>query len=214
MNPRAGVLIAVSLGIAASAGFSYLSGNIWAGFFCVIFISICYLIYLDRTVVTSLNHNKHKVAIRVLIAALVVVQVYASYMSYDQSQFTKNNLTETRSTIDEGASKFHTQQVLLDTFLHYYSRADEPDASIASSFKEVMGDRLNADGTLDFTPPQLNEDVVFKYEIVSPDEVVITASAKIGKGENPQFVNVSTETGKYQAVATLTPNGIGYEREN
>ena len=40
------------------------------------------------------------------------------------------------------------------------------------------------------------------------------ASAKIGKGENPEFVNVSNQTGKYQAIATVTPNGIDYEREN
>jgi hypothetical protein len=44
--------------------------------------------------------------------------------------------------------------------------------------------------------------------------VIITASAKIGEGENPEFINVSNQTGKYQAIATVTPNGIDYEREN
>lgn len=214
MTKELGYITAGVLGVAASAGISFVTENIWSGFLTAILIGIIYLIILDRKLVQSLENPNHKVTIRVLIAALVLVQSYAAYIVYDRSQFMRTNLAETRSSIDEGVSKMLTQQALLDVFKHYYSQEDQTNATIASSFRDVMGDRLNTDGTVDFSEPNVNRDIIFNYEILSPDEVVITASAKIGKGENPEFINVSNETGKYQAFATLTPNGIDYEREN
>lgn len=214
MTKELGYIIAGILGVAATAGVSFVTGNIWSGFLTAILVGVLYLIIMDRKLIQPIETSSQKIVIRVLIILLVLVQSFAAYAVYDRSQFMENNLAETRSSIDEGSSKIHTQEVLLDTFKHYYSQAPQSDATIASSFREVMGDRLHADGTLDFNESAIDKQIVFKYEIASPDEVVITASAKIGKGENPEFVNVSDETGKYQAYATLTPNGIDYEREN
>lgn len=214
MKREAGYIIAGIIGVAACAGISFITGDIWTGFLTAIFGGVLYLIIVDRKLVQTLEKPSQKITIRILIAALVLVQSFAAYMVYDRSQFMENNLAETRSSIDEGTSKVQTQQALLDTFKHYYSQTDQVNASIASSFREVMGDQLEADGTVNFSGSNVRRDIVFRYEIVSPDEVVITASARIGKGENPEFVNVSDETGKYQAIATLTPNGIDYEREN
>lgn len=214
MKGEVGYIIAGVLGVAASAGISFATGDIWAGFLTAIFVGVVYLIILDRKAVQTLEKPGQKITFRILIVALVLIQSFAAYMVYDRSQFMEENLSETRSSIDEGASKLHTQQALLDTFKHYYSQQNQADATIASSFREVMGDRLQADGTIDLIDPNFNQDIIFRYEIISPDEVVITASAKIGKGENPEFVNVSNQTGKYQAIATVTTNGIDYEREN
>jgi hypothetical protein len=169
---------------------------------------------MDRKLIQPVKNPDQKVVIRVLIVLLVLVQSFSAYVIYDRSQFTENNLDVTRSSIDEGASKIYTQRALLNVFKHYYNQVDQADATIASSFREVLGSQLNDDGTIDLVEPNINQDIVFKYEVFSPDEVIITASAKIGMGENPDFVNVSDETGKYQAQATLTPEGIDYEREN
>ncbi len=206
-------IIAGVLGIAATAAVSFFTGNIWAGFLTAIFVGVVYLIILDRKLIQTLERPVQKITIRILIAALILVQSFAAYVVYDRSHFMEQNLIKTRSSIDEGISKIYTQKALFDTFKHYYAQPEQDNATIASSFREVMGDRLQADGTVDF-PENVDRDIVFKYEILSPDEVVITASAKIGKGENPEFVNVSNQTGKYQAIATVTPTGIDYEREN
>lgn len=214
MIKELGYIIAGILGVAASAGVSFVTGNIWSGFLTAILVGVLYLVIMDRKLVQLIENPSQKVVIRILIVMLVLAQSFTAYMVYDRSQFMQDNLAKTRSTIDEGSSKIHTQEILLETFKHYYSESGQADVTIASSFREVMGDNLHADGTLDFSEPNVNRDINFRYEIVSPDEVVITASAKIGKGENPKFVNVSDETGKYQAYATLTPEGINYEREN
>jgi hypothetical protein len=213
MKRETGYITAGVLGVAASAAISFATGDIWAGFLTAIFVGILYLIILDRKVVQSLEKPGQKITFRILIIALVLAQSFAAYVVYDRSHFMEQNLVETRSSIDEGISKMYTQKVLFDTFKHYHVQPEEDNASIASSFQEVMGDRLQADGTVDFAE-NVDRDIVFNYEILSPNEVVITASAKIGKGENPEFVNVSNQTGKYQAIATLTPSGIDYEREN
>lgn len=212
MKREVGYIIAGVLGVAATAGISFATGDIWGGFLTAIFVSVLYLIILDRKAVQTLEKPGQKITFRILIIALVLAQSFATYMIYDRSQFMEDNLSETRSSIDEGASKLHTQQALLDTFKHYYSQPD--NATIASAFREVMGDRLQADGTINLIDPNFNQDIIFRYEIITPDEVMITASAKIGEGENPEFLNVSNQTGKYQAIATVTPNGIDYEREN
>jgi hypothetical protein len=214
MTKELGYILVGILGVAASAGVSFVTGNIWTGFLTAILIGVLYLIIMDRKLVQSIENSSQKIVIRVLIALLVLAQSFTAYVVFDRSQFTESNLAETRSSIDEGSSKIHTQEILLDTFKHYYSQSAQSDVTIASSFREVMGDRLHADGTVGFNEPAIDRQIVFKYKIISPDEVVITASAKIGKGENSEFVNVSNETGKYQANATLTPNGIDYEREN
>lgn len=214
MKREAGYIIVGILSVAACAGIAFITENIWTGFFAGFIFGIIYLLILDRKMIQSLDKSGHKTTARVLITALVLAQCYASYVIYDRSQFAENNLHQTRSNIDEGVSKLRTQEVLLKTLQHYYSQSDQTEATIASAFREVMGDRLNPDGTVDMTEPGVRTDIQFGYEIISPDEVSITASATIGKGVNPDFVNVSSQTGKYQAVATLTPNGIDYEREN
>ncbi|MDR9364258.1 MAG: hypothetical protein RI575_02880 [Balneolaceae bacterium] len=214
MTKELGYIIAGILGVAASAGVSFVTGNIWSGFLTAILIGVLYLIIIDRKLIKSLESSSQKVVLRVLIILLVLAQSFAGYVLYDRSQLLEKNLIKTRTSIDQGSSKIHSQEILLDTFKHYYSQGAQSDVTIASSFREVMGDRLHADGTLGFNEPAIDRQIVFKYKIVSPDEIVITASAKISKGENPEFVNVSDETGKCQAYATLTPEGIDYEREN
>lgn len=214
MKREAVYIIAGILGVAVCAGIAFITENIWTGFFAAFVFGIIYLLILDRKLIQSLENPGHKLTARVLITALVLAQSYASYVIYDRSQFAESNLEETRSSIDEGVSKLRTQEVLFETLQHYYSQTDQTESTIASAFREVMGDRLNTDGTLDMTEPGVYSDIQYEYDIVSPDEVTITASATIGKGMNPGFVTVSSKTGKYQAVATLTPNGIDYEREN
>lgn len=214
MKRKAGYIVAGVLGVAACAGIAFITGNIWAGFFAALFISLIYLLWLDRKVLQTIESAPQKTAIRVLIILLVFAQFFAAYMTYNRSQFTESNLVKTRASIDEGISKLRTQEVLLETLQHYYSQSDLTERTIASSFREVMGGRLNPDGTLGMTEPGVHSDIHYEYDIVSPDQVSITASATVGKGMNSDFVNVSSKTGKYQAVATLTPNGIGYEREN
>lgn len=214
MKREAGYIIAGILGVAVCGGISFITGNIWAGFFAAMFISLFYLIWLDRKVLQTIESTPQKTAIRALIILLVSVQFIAAYMTYNRSEFSESNLVKTRTSIDEGISKIRTQEVLLETLKHYTSQPEETNATIASSFREVMGDKLNDDGSIDMSEPGVQTDIYFEYEIISPDEVAITASAKIGQGQNPDFVNVSSQTGKYQAVATLTPNGISYEREN
>lgn len=207
-------LIAGILGILVTAGISFITGSIWTGFFAALLIGLVYLIWLDRKILKNIESTRQKTIIRVLIILLIFTQFFAAYMTYDHSQFTQNNLAITRSSIDEGISRIRTQEVLLETLKHYNSQAEDVNATIASSFREVMGDRLNPNGTVDFTEPGVNTDIHFEYEIISPEKVIIRASAMIGKGRSPDFVNVSSQTGKYQAVATLTLNGIDYEREN
>lgn len=214
MKLKTGYIIAGSLCLVFSAGVSYLSGNIWAGFLIAFTIGVLYLFILDRTQVQSLEKRNQKLTLRVIIVLLVLSQSLAAYAIYDMSRFQQENLAKIRSSIDEGVSKLYTQKFLLDTLEFYYGQTDQPDASIASSFREVIGDQLQPDGTILFTDQYVNRDITFRYEIPTPDKVIIRASAKIGKGQNPEFVNVGSETGKYQAVATVTPNGIDYEREN
>lgn len=214
MKRKLGYIIAGSLCLVVSAGVSYLSGNIWAGFLTAVITGVIYLIILDRTLIQSLEKPSQKLTLRIIIGLLVLSQSLAAYAVYDQSQFMQDNLAKTRSSIDEGVSKLYTQKFLLDTLEFYYGQTDQLDASIASSFREVMGDQLQTDGTILFSDQYVNRDITFRYEIPTPDKVIIRASAKIGKGQNPEFVNVSSKTGKYQAVATVTPNGIDYEREN
>lgn len=214
MKREAGYITAGVLAVASCTGISFFTGNIWSGFFAALAIGLIYLIWLDRKVLQTIESTTQKTAIRVLIILLVSAQFFAAYMTYNRSQFSESNLIQTRASIDEGISKIRTQEVLLETLEHFYSQPEDANATIASSFHEVMGDRLNDDGSIDMSEPGVQTDIYFEYEIVSPDEVAITASARIGQGQNPDFVNVSSQTGKYQAVATLTPNGISYEREN
>lgn len=211
MKREAGYIIAGIMGVAACAGTSFITGSIWMSFFAALFIGLFYLIWLDRKILQNIESAWQKTIIRALIILLVFAQFFSAYMTYGHTQFMQNNLVETRSSIDEGISKIKTQEILLETLEYYYSQPGNANATIASSFREVMGDRLQANGTITFAE---RTDLHFIYEIISPDEVMITASAKIGRGENPDFENVSSKTGRYQAVATLTPNGIDYEREN
>ncbi|MCG2588378.1 hypothetical protein [Rhodohalobacter sulfatireducens] len=214
MKREAGFIMAGILGIAASAGVSFVTGNIWAGLFTVLFISLIYLIWLDRKVIQSIESAPQKTAIRVLIVLLVFVQFFGAYLTYSRSQITENNLVQIRTNIDEGISKIRTQEVLLETLKHHASLPEDASATIASSFRQIMGDKLNDDGSIDLSESGVETDIHFEYKIISPEKVSITASAKIAHGRNSDFVNVSSQTGKYQAVATLTPNGISYEREN
>ena len=214
MKREAGYIIGGILGIAACGGIAFITENIWTGFFAAFIFGVIYLIILDRKLIQSLQKPSHKITARILILALVLSQSYTSYVNYNKSAFAVNNLEKTRSTIDEGISKLRTQEALLEVLQHFYSQANQDEITIASSFREVMRDRLEPNGTVNLTKPGVPSDIFYEYEIISPDEVSITASAKIGKGENPDFVNVSSHTGKYQAVVTLTPNGISYEREN
>lgn len=211
MKREAGYTITGIFGISVCAGISFITGSIWAGYFAALIVGLVYLIWLDRKVLQTIEAARKKNTIRVLITLLVLAQFITAYMTYDHSQFMESNLVTTRSSIDEGVSKIKTQEVLLETLMHYYSQPENVNSTISSSFREVMGDRLHDDGTINFAE---RIDLNFRYEILSPDEVMITTSAKIGAGENPEFVNVSSQTGKYQAAATLTPNGIDYEREN
>ena len=214
MKRKSGYIITGSLWLLVSAGVSYLSGNIWAGYLTAVITGVLYLIFLDRTLVQSLEKPNQKLTLRIIIVLLVLSQSFAAYAIYDMSQFQQDNLAKTRSSIDEGVSKAYTQKLLLDTLEFYYNQTDKPDVSIASSFREVMGDQLQPDGTILFTNQNVNRDITFRYEIPTSDKVIIQASAKIGKGQDPEFVNVNSETGKYQAVATVTPDGIKYDREN
>ena len=214
MKRKSGYIITGSLWLLVSAGVSYLSGNIWAGYLTAVITGVLYLIFLDRTLVQSLEKPNQKLTLRIIIVLLVLSQSFAAYAIYDMSQFQQDNLAKTRSSIDEGVSKVYTQKLLLDTLEFYHNQTAKPDASIASSFREVMGDQLQPDGTILFTDQYVNRDITFRYEIPTSDKVIIRAIAKIGKGQDPGFVNVNSETGKYQAVATVTPDGIKYEREN
>lgn len=214
MKKESGYIIAGILGVTLCAGLSFITENVWAGFFTALFIGLFYLIWLDRKILRTIESLSQKAIIRSLIILLVFAQFFAAYMTFNRSQFAQINLMETRSSIDEGVSKLRTQEVLLETLKHYTSQPEDANATIASSFREVMGDRLHPDGTLEMDEPGIQTDIHFEYEIISPDEVTITASARIGNGENPDFINVNSQTGKYQGVATLTPNGIDYEREN
>ena len=214
MKRKSGYIITGSLWLLVSAGVSYLSGNIWAGYLTAVITGVLYLIILDRTLIQSLEKPNQKLTLRIIIVLLVLSQSFAAYAIYDMSQFQQDNLAKTRSSIDEGVSKAYTQKLLLDTLEFYYNQTDKPDVSIASSFREVMGDQLQPDGTILFTNQNVNRDITFRYEIPTSDKVIIQASAKIGKGQDPEFVNVNSETGKYQAAASVTPDGIEYEREN
>lgn len=214
MNRKAGYIIAGIMGVAACAGISFATGSIWAGYFSALVVGLIYLIWLDRKVVQNLEMKGQKPILRLLIAVLVITQFFAAYITFDRSQFMQNNLAETRSSIDEGISKMKTQQILLETMRHYYSTPEKNEATLASSFRDVMGDRLQPDGSIDLSEPGVDTDIHFEVEIVSPNEIKVTAGPEIGKGEDPGFINVNSQTGKYQAVATLTPNGIDYEREN
>ncbi|MDZ7718234.1 MAG: hypothetical protein U5K72_05370 [Balneolaceae bacterium] len=151
MTKELGYIIAGILGVAASAGVSYVTGNIWSGFLTAVLIGVLYLIIMNRKLIQPLESSSQKVALRVLIVLLVLAQSFAAYVVYDRSQFMENNLAETRSSIDEGSSKIHTQEILLDTFKHYYSQSDQDSTTIASSFREVMGDKLNDDGSIDLS---------------------------------------------------------------
>jgi len=214
MKQKTGYILTGSLWLLVAAGVSYLSGNIWAGYLTAVITGVLYLIILDRTLIQSLEKPNQKLTLRIIIVLLVMSQSFAAYVIYDMSQFQQDNLAKTRSSIDEGVSKLYTQEFLLNTLEFYYNQTDQPGTSIASSFREVMGDQLQPDGTILFTDQYVNRDITFRYEIPTPDKVIIRASAKIGKGEDTEFVNVNSETGKYQAVATVTPDGIEYEREN
>jgi hypothetical protein len=214
MKQKLSYILTGSLCMVVAAGVSYLSGNIWAGYLTAVITGVLYLIILDRTFIQSLEKPNQKLTLRIIIVLLVLSQLLAAYAIYDMSRFQQDNLAKTRTSIDEGVSKVYTQKLLLDTLEFYYNQTDKPDASIASSFREVMGDQLQPDGTILFFDQYVNRDITFRYEIPNSDKVIIRASAKIGKGQDPGFVNVNSETGKYQAVATVTPDGIEYEREN
>ncbi|MDX1641028.1 MAG: hypothetical protein R3220_04995, partial [Balneolaceae bacterium] len=146
MKREAGYITTGILGVAACGGIAFMTENIWAGFFAALFISLLYLIWLDRKVLRSIESVPQKTAIRVLIVLLVFAQFFAAYMTYSQSQFTESNLVKTRASIDEGISKIRTQEVLLETLQHYTSQPEDAGTTIASSFREIMGDKLNDDG--------------------------------------------------------------------
>lgn len=197
------VLIAFSL--------SFLFGNLWIGFWAAFAAVTVWLFILDRTVVSK---SSSRVLIRTFIVLFLTTQLVAAIQFYSRSDQQVETLRTIRTTIVSNISHIEMERALQHTLRHYYMESDQPEATLEHSFRQLFEDRMEADGHFLQEYTSSEEELNFRYEIASPDSIILAMSATFTPGKNPDFKNRFGQKGMYQARTILTKNGLRYEREN
>lgn len=200
--------------VLAAFSLSLLFQNLWIGFFAAFTVAVVWLFMLDRIMVTRLESQTSKLAIRVLIVLLVGFQLYASIRFYLHSDRQSETLTTIRTTIIESISQIEMERALQHTLRHYHMESERDQKTLEGSFRELFEDRLENDGTWIAETPNEDRDMNFTYNIASPDSIVLAVSANFTRGTDPEFLNFNQKAGMYQARTILTEGGVHYEREN
>ena len=150
------------------------------------------------------------------IAGVMVLYVglagFAGWYTYQQSQFQQEILPEIRATIDSDLIKVYSQEPLLHTLRKYH---EEDHDRVDSLFMELYGDDIDDQGRfLPETVQGYNSPPYFYLEQAEADRVTIAGTSPFTDGNDPDFQNIDGESGKLQFTATVTKEGVRYERKN
>lgn len=207
------LLIGGVLAIILSLSISFFLGKIWLGYFTAFTISVIYLFFLDRIVISGIESSSSRKIIRIFIILLVAVQLYMSILNVQRAEWQTDLLVDLRTNIISEIAQTDIKLTAHNTLKQHYKNSESQSNTLESSFREVLNERLLDDGTL--LPDNNDEsDISYSYEISTPDSIIVRAVGSFSKGENPEHTNHNNDTGMFRAIAILTTNGVSYEREN
>lgn len=200
------VLIAFSL--------AFLFQNLWIGYTAAFMTAVIWLIIVDQRVASKNESRAALFSFRVIILLLIVTQALASIQFYINSDRQKETLRTIRTTIIHGISQTEMEKTLLHTLRHYYQESEPSNATLEESFRTLFTERLNEDGTISPEDPDEEREMPLLYEVADPDSIVLSVSAVFTPGYDSNFENSNGNRGMYEAIATLTKEGVVYERQN
>lgn len=198
--------------ISVAVSFSFIYESLWLGFFIALGAGLVLLLIMTWNMLSGVQSAGIKKTVGVLFFVLSALVIYNSVFEWNKSKQKNEILIEIRQTIDGGIAQMEAEEVLIES-LRYKFLNDDVD-NLAEAFRAVSGDRLKEDGTLLTKPEKQGQYLNFSANIVHPDSVVITVVADIAEGMEKDFSNSNGRQGKYQGMATLTPNGVRYVRQN
>lgn len=157
----------------------------------------------------------------VVFFTLLFVAGYGAYtMTFrEMTAFQRTILPVIRTYIGSGiivADKIHESMLpVLRTFHHQPD--DRPKRSLVAIFHEQYGPSIT-DGTFNKYPPRADvtteTDALTIVSFSGDTAVHYICIDTVARGFNSNFLNASGHTGKLQFAATLTRNGVRYERVN
>lgn len=214
MKYQGKLLLSGILAVPIAFSLSILFENLWIGYAAAFLTGTIWLILLDRTIISTSQNRSSKLLMRTFIGLLLLSQLYASIQYYDHSERHRDSLHTIRTDIVESISHLEMEKALQQTLRHYYLESNHTELTLEDSFRELFSDRMVDDSTFLHETPTDGEEMNFRYEIASPDSIILSVSATFTPGFDSGFENRSGQTGMYEASTIVTKNGVRYERQN
>lgn len=214
MKNQGKLLIGGLLAVLIAFSLALLFHSLWVGYTAAFITAVIWLVIVDQKIASKRENRAARFSFRVIVVLLVITQAYASIQLYLKSDQQKNTLRTIRTTIIHGISQTEMEKALLHTLRHYYQETESSGATLEESFRTLFADRLNENGTLSTENPDEDREMPLHYEIASPDSIILSVSAVFTPGYDGDFSNFSGNQGMYEARATLTKEGVVYERKN
>ncbi len=186
----------------------------WLGVLMALIVAVAYMVNLNEWAKKEVESGASKKVIGSILGIMILVQVAFFINDFRKKDFQLTLLLEIREKIERGIILAEVQRSFIPVLENYYSRNEED--SIEEIAREFLGDKFQDDGTmLAVIGKQEDDEFTRYYRFDKPsDAFVITTVGSVAPGFDPLFENRNGETGKIQVVATLTKEGIVYERQN
>jgi hypothetical protein len=191
----------------------YDSYDIWKS---VIAGSIGGGVYVSVLLIISLKHfSSSREKFLAVSGCLILMAGFASYtvIQYRMATYQHETLRKIRTVIGEGIIKSDKiYGSMMPVFRAYYGQPEGRKKTMVETFKGIHGAAIS-NGV--FNKHQNNEMDIQTFVTFSGDSVVSYICVdSIAGGWNAEFKNSTGHSGKLQYRATLTQNGVSYERTN
>lgn len=193
---------------------SHIVTDIWISYtvaFCGVLITVVYLLIAGSP---KLQNKADSLILKTAVLILLSGMAFNSVLSYQIGKFQDQVLTSVKETIYSGIAQARIQQSMFEAYRAYQSAAVQADLSVSQAFLQVHSSQLSDGNTFITEEPGDSTKADFSYEILGPDEVIMTAVIYDSAGQNSEFTNSNGMTGLQEYKATLNDGGVSYERIN
>lgn len=189
--------------------------DVWTSYviaFCGVLITAVYLFFAGKP---KLQNKADSLILKTTVLILLSGMAFNSVLSYQAGKFQDRVLISVKETINSGTAQARIQQAMFEAYREYHSGAEQTDLTVSRAFLQVHSSQLSDGNTFITEEPADSSKADFSYEILSPDEVMMTAVIYNAAGQNIEFTNRNGMTGLQEYKAILNAGGgVSYERIN
>lgn len=188
--------------------------DVWTSYAIAFFGVLITAVYLFFAGKPKLLNKADSLILKTTVLILLSGMAFNSVLSYQAGKFQDRVLISVKETINSGTAQARIQQAMFEAYREYHSAAVQTDLTVSRAFLQVHSSQLSDGKTFITEEPGDSSKADFSYEILSPDEVMMTAVIYNAAGQNSEFTNSNGMTGLQEYKATLNAGGVSYERIN